>query len=236
MVKKKNNGRKTTTDNSGSNSFALFGDNITSIGNNNNVDLFSKNIKETKKADSTKQIGSSYTDEKPKSPELCTQEIRHKAKRGFRSLKVNQNNINSESASVNDKGQNCSKDDGGNKQTGTKSGKLKKDDNGSVTKTIRNKRKVQKNEGGDGVCENDNPDSKVVDYNEYPVGEFEVTDKIRHYSLQAAPRKIDDFLSEILIDGKRYTVSSGSIKNGQYIQGLDGHFLVSKYRVGKKHI
>ena len=234
MVRRKTNGRKTTTDNRAkSNSFALFGDNIVTTTSNNNIDLFSKAVKKNKETDSIKQIGSQHTDEKSESPELSNKEIRHQAKRGFRSLKINQCNISSESDSTDVKGQNDSKADGGSKPSGSKSGKVKANDSGSVTKTRRNKRKVQKDEGGTGVHENDNSNSKVVDYNKYPVGEFEITDRIQNYSIQAKPRVINDFLAEVIINGYRYKVSPWSIKDGQYVQGLDSNFLVSKYKVGK---
>ena len=110
-----NNGRQTTTDITKPNSFALFGDGITVSNNSNNVDLFSKAVKKNKETDSIKQIGSQHTDEKSESPELSNKEIRHQAKRGFRSLKINQDNISSESDSTDVKGQNDSKTDGGSK-------------------------------------------------------------------------------------------------------------------------
>jgi len=233
MARTKNNGRQTTTDITKSNSFALFGDGITVSNNSNNVDLFSKAVKKNKETDSIKQIGSQHTDEKSESPELSNKEIRHQAKRGFRSLKINQDNISSESDSTDVKGQNDSKTDGGSKPSGSKSGKVKANDSGSVIKTRRNKRKVQKDEGGTGVHENDNSNSKVVDYNKYPVCEFEITDRIQNYSIQAKPRVINDFLVEVIINGYRYKVSPWSIKDGQYVQGLDSNFLVSKYKVGR---
>lgn len=233
MARTKNNGRQTTTDITKSNSFALFGDGITVSNNSNNVDLFSKAVKKNKETYSIKQIGSQHTDEKSESPELSNKEIRHQAKRGFRSLKINKDNISSESDSTDVKGQNDSKTYGGSKPSGRKSGKVKANDSGSVIKTRRNKRKVQKDEGGTGVHENDNSNSKVVDYNKYPVGEFEITDRIQSYSIQAKPRVINDFLVEVIINGYRYKVSHWSIKDGQYVQGLDSNFLVSKYKVGR---
>lgn len=234
MVRRKTNGRKTTTDNrTKSNSFALFGDNIVTTTSNNTVDLFSKAVKKSKETDCTKQIGSQHTDEKSESPELSTKEVRHQAKRGFRSLKINKDNIGSESYSIDAKGQGGSKINGGDKPSGTESRKLKTKDNRSVSKVGRNKRKVQKNEGGTGVNENDNSNSETLDFSKYPIGEFDVTDKIQNYSIQDQPRIIDDFTYEAIIDGKRYKVSPWSIKGGQYIQGLDSNFLVSKYRIKK---
>ena len=52
--------------------------------------------------------------------------------------------------------------------------------------------------------------------------------------MQGKPRIIDDFTSEVIIDGKRYKVSSWSIHDGKYIPGLDSMFLVSKYNVNKR--
>ena len=236
MVRRKTNGRKTTTDNRAkSNSFALFGDNIVTTTSNNNIDLFSKAVKKSKETDRIKQIGSQHVDEKPESLELSIKEIGHQAKRGFRSLKINKDNIGSESDSIDVKGQGGSKINGGDKSSGTESRKLKTKDNRSVSKVGRNQRKVQKDEGRTGVHENDNSNSKVenVDFRKYPIGEFDVTDKIQNYSIQGQPRIIDDFTCEVIIDGKRYKVSPWSIKGGQYIQGLDSIFLVSKYNVGK---
>lgn len=234
MVRRKTNGRKTTTDNrTKSNSFALFGDNIVTTTSNNTIDLFSKAVKKSKETDCIKQIGSQHVDEKPESPELSIKEVRHQAKRGFRSLKINKDNIGSEGDSIDVKGQGGSKINGGDKSSGTESRKLKTKDNRSISKVGRNQRNVQKNEGGTGVQENDNSNSKVIDYNKYPVGEFEITDRIQNYSIQAKPRVINDFLVEVLINGYKYKVSPWSIKDGQYIQGLDSNFLVSKYTVGK---
>ena len=57
MVRRKTNGRKTTTDNRAkSNSFALFGDNIVTTTSNNNIDLFSKAVKKSKETDCNKPI------------------------------------------------------------------------------------------------------------------------------------------------------------------------------------
>ena len=234
MVRRANNGRKTTTDNRAkSNSFALFSDNIVTTTSNNTIDLFSKAVKKSKKTDCIKQIGSQHVDEKPESPELNIKEVRHQAKRGFRSLKINKEYIGSESNSVDVKGQGCSKINGGDKSSGTESRKIKTKDNRSVSKVGRNQRKVQNGEGGTGVHENDNSNSKVIDYNKYPVGVFEITDRIQNYFIQAKPRVINDFLVEVIINGYRYKVSPWSIKDGQYIQGLDSNFLVSKYKVGR---
>ena len=236
MVRKNNNGRNTTTDNrKESNSFALFGNNITSSTNNNNIDLFSKAVKKTKESCVVEQIGSQHVNEKSKSSEHSVKEVGYQAKRGFRSLKIYKDHIGSESDSIDTKGQGYSKIKGGDKSSGTESRKLKTKDNRSVSKVGRNKQKIQKIEGGAGVHENDNSNSKVenVDFRKYPIGEFDVTDKIQNYSIQGQPRIIDDFTCEVIIDGKRYKVSPWSIKGGQYIQGLDSIFLVSKYNVGK---
>ena len=234
MARRKTNGGNITTDNSTkSNSFALFGDNIVTTTSNNNIDLFSKAVKKSKETNCTKQIRSQHTDEKPESPEFSIKEVGHQAKRGFRSLKINKNNIGSESDSIDVKGQGGSKINGGDKSSGNESRKFKTKDNRSVSKVGRNQRKVQKDEGGTGVHENDNSNSKVVDYNKYPVGEFEITDRIQNYSIQAKPRVINDFLVEVIINGYRYKVSPWSIKDGQYVQGLDSNFLVSKYKVGR---
>lgn len=234
MARRKTNDGNITTDNrTKSNSFALFGDNIVTTTSSNTIDLFSKSVKKSKETDCIKQIGSQHVDEKPESPELSIKEIGHQAKRGFRSLKINKDNIGSESDSIDVKGQGGSKINGGDKSSGTESRKLKTKDNRSVSKVGRNQRKVQKDEGGTGVQENDNSISKVVDYNKYPVGEFEITNMIQNYSIQAKPRVINDFLVEVIINGYRYKVSPWSIKDGQYVQGLDSNFLVSKYKVGK---
>lgn len=234
MVRRTTNGRKTTTDNrTKSNSFALFGDNIVTTTSNNTIDLFSKAVKKSKETDCIKQIGSQHVDEKPESPELNIKEVRHQTKRGFRSLKINKEHIGSESDSIDVKGQGSSKINGGDKSSGAKSRKLKTKDNRSVSKAGRNQRKVQKSEGGAGVHENNNTNSKVIDYTKYPVGEFEITDRIQNYSIQAKPRAINNLLVEVIINGYRYKVSPWSIKDSQYIQGLDSNFLVSKYTAGK---
>ena len=234
MARRKTNDGNIITDNrTKSNSFALFGDNIVTTTSSNTIDLFSKSVKKSKETDCIKQIGSQHVDEKPESLELSIKEIGHQAKRGFRSLKINKDNIGSESDSIDVKGQGGSKINGGDKSSGTESRKLKTKDNRSVSKVGRNQRKVQKDEGGTGVQENDNSISKVVDYNKYPVGEFEITDMIQNYSIQAKPRVINDFLVEVIINGYRYKVSPWSIKDGQYVQGLDSNFLVSKYKIGR---
>jgi hypothetical protein len=234
MVRRTTNGRTTTTNNRAkSNSFALFGDNIVTATSNNTIDLFNKTVKKSKKTDCTKQIGSQHVDEKPESPEFSIKEVGHQAKRGFRSLKINKDNIGSESDSIDVKGQGCSKINGGDKSSGTESRKLKTKDNRSVSKVGRNKRKIQKNERGTGNRKNNNTNSETLDFKKYPIGKFDVTNKIQNYPIQGQPRIIDDFTYEVIIDGKRYKVSPWSIKGGQYIQGLDSIFLVSKYKVGK---
>ena len=234
MVRKTTNGRNITTGNrKKSNSFALFDDNSVTTTSNNTIDLFSKSVKKSKETGCIKQIGSQYTDEKSESSEFSVKKVGHQAKRGFRSLKINKDHIGSESDSIDTKGQGYSKIKGGDKSSGTESRKLKTKDNRSVSKVGRNKRKIQKVEGGAGVHENDNSNPEVIDYNKYPVGEFEITDGIQNYSIQGQPRVIDDFNYDVIIDGKRYKVSSWSIKGEQYIQGLDSNFLVSKYNVGK---
>ena len=234
MARTKNNGRQTTTDITKSNSFALFGDGITVSNNSNNVDLFSKAVKKNKETDSIKQIGSQHTDEKSKSPELSNKEIRHQAKRGFRSLKVNKDNIDAESHTSNTERQDRTKTDRGNKPSGSKPGSVTSNNNESVTKTGRGERKVQKDKGRTGVRKNDGSDTETLDLRNVPIGKFSVTDKINTYSIQGKPRIIDDFTSEVIIDGKRYKVSSWSIHDGKYIQGLDSMFLVSKYNVNKR--
>ena len=234
MTRIKNNGRKSTTDAAKSNSFALFGDDVVVHNNNSDVDLFSKAVKKSKEAGSSEQIGSQHSDEKPELSELNDKVVRYQAKRGFRSIKVNKDNIASESGSADVKGQSNTETDRGSKPFGNKPGKVKPVNNGSVNKAGRRNKEVQKSEGGTGVHENNNSDPKVVDYSKYPVGEFKSTDRIQNYTIKGAPRIIDDFLSEIIIDGYRYTVSSWAIKDGQYIQGLDSKFLISKYKVSKK--
>lgn len=233
MVRRTTNGRNTTDNRTKSNSFALFGDNIVTTTSNNTIDLFSKAVKKSKETDCIKQIGSQHVDEKPESPELSIKEVRHKAKRGFRSLKINKDNIGSEGDSIDVKGQSGSKINGGDKPSGTESRKFKTEDNRSVYKVGRNQQRVQENEGGTGIRKNNNSNSETLDFSKYPIGEFDVTDKIQNYSIQGQPRIIDDFTYEIIIDGKRYKVSQWSIKGGQYIQGLDSIFIVSKYNVRK---
>lgn len=229
MTRKKNDNLDSTK----SNSFALFGDDsLVSMGNHH-VNNHDKKVQETKTSGKTEQIGSQPVDEKPKSVEPGIAQGRYQAKRGFRSLKNNKDNIVTESSTNNVKGQSDQEADGGSNDSGTKQQRITKTDNGSDNKTRRNKRKVQKDEGGTGVHENDNSNSKVVDYNKYPVGEFKITDRIQNYSIQAKPRVINDFLVEVIINGYRYKVSPWSIKDGQYVQGLDSNFLVSKYKVGR---
>ena len=226
MARTKTNDRK-------SNSFALFGDNAYTVGSNN-IDLFDKVVKKSKDTNVTEQYGSQHTDEKPESSKHGDKENRPQAKRGFRSLKVNKDNIDAESNTSNTERQDRTKTDRGNKPSGSKPGNVSSNDNKSVTKTGRGERKVQKDKGRTGVHKNDGSDTETLDLRNVPIGKFSVTDKINTYSIQGKPRIIDDFTSEVIIDGKRYKVSSWSIRDGKYIQGLDSMFLVSKYNVNKR--
>jgi hypothetical protein len=232
MTRKKND----KLDSTKSNSFALFGDDsLVSMGNNsvNNTD---KKVQETKTSGKTEQIGSQSVDEKPKSVESGVVQGRYQAKRGFRALKNNKDDIVTESGSSDVKGQSNKETDGAGNGSGTKQQRINKADNRSDNKTRRNKRKVQKSEGGSGVHEGiDSSCETITDYTKYKLREFEVTNKVQNYSITGKPRKTkDDFLVEVIIDGFRYRVSPWSIKGNQYIQGLDSNFLVKKYKVGKR--
>ena len=232
MTRKKNDNLDSTK----SNSFALFGDDsLVSMGNHH-VNNHDKKVQETKTSGKTEQIGSQPVDEKPKSVEPGIEQGRYQAKRGFRSLKNNKDNIATESSTNNVKGQSDQEADGGSNDSGTKQQRITKTDNGSDNKTRRNKRKVQKSKGGDGVHEGINTSCETItDYTKYKLKEFDVTDKVQNYSITGKPRKTkDDFLVEVIIDGFRYRVSPWSIKGNQYIQGLDSNFLVKKYKVGKR--
>ena len=233
-MKSRSNGRNNTSSRTKSNSFALFDDNIAATKCSNNIDLSSKNNKKDKEADINKQTGSQHVDEKPESPELGNKEIRHQAKRGFRSLKIDKDNSGSESHSVDVEGQSCAKTNRRHKQTGIELQNITENDNRSISGTKRNKRQIQKNERRTGIHENNNTDTKNINYNSYPVGQFEITDKLQSYNILTTPKEIDSFVSEVIIEGKRYKVSSWSIRGDQYIQGLDSLFLVYKYKYKKK--
>lgn len=219
-----------------SNSFALFGDDsLVSMGNDhiNNTD---KKVQEVKTSGKAEQIGSQSANEKPESVERGASQSGYKAKRGFRSLKINKDDIVTEGCSSYVEGQSDQKVDGGNNGSGCKQQRRNKTDNGSDNKAGRNKQKVQKCKGGIGVHEGvDSSCETVIDYKSYKLREFDVTNKIKNYIITGKPRKTkDDFIVEVIIDGFRYKVSSWSIKGNQYIQGLDSNFLVRKYKVNKK--
>lgn len=218
-----------------SDSFALFGDSSESANNNNNVDLFDSDTKKAQKPCSTKQSRPRHSDEKPELSEHNIAKDRPKVKRGFRALKVNKVDTGTTRTPSDNKGQDNTKRNGKDKDSGSKSGKLNATDSRLVNQTRQRKQKVQASQGGSGVHEDDDAVGKTVAFDSCPVGVFDFSSTIQRYTLQARPRKIDEFDSEIIIDGKRYKVASCSIINGEYIQGLDSNFLVHKYRGGKKH-
>ena len=191
-----------------SDSFALFGDSIESANNNNNVDLFGSDTKKVQKICSTKQSRPRRSDEKPELSERNIAQDRPKVKRGFRALKVNKVDNGTTGTPSDNKGQGNTKCNGEDKESGSKSGKFKATDNGTVNKTRQRKRKVQANQGGIGVHEDDNTAGKTVAFDSCPVGVFDFSSTIQRYTLQSRPREIDTFNSEIIIDGKRYTVAS----------------------------
>ena len=220
-----------------SNSFALFDDDDVVAVANNSDDIVRKTKKESKKRDSAKHPGSQTTDEKPDTSKSAVKETIQHSHRGFRSIKVNQVVADAKGDSVDNKGTDSTISDKGTGNSEEKlqgSGRTVKRTNDKVK---RGKRKVQEAEGGDSVSKRKSSSGETLakQMSAYKLREFDVTDKVNNYSIDLGPKETDRWdLVEVVIDGFRYRVSPWSIRDKQYIQGLDSHFLVSKYKVGKR--
>lgn len=85
--------------------------------------------------------------------------------------------------------------------------------------------KRRKGKSGEGDGEVYALNEKILSYPlyEFPEGKCVSPPK----QIDIGPVKKDDFVSYIVIEGKRYEVSSWSVKHGVYIQGLDSKYIVS---------
>lgn len=75
---------------------------------------------------------------------------------------------------------------------------------------------------------------KRSDITKYKLTEFPPAEKVMGSTrIQLGPvESTNNLLVEIVIDDKRYRVSSWSVKDGTYIQGLDSHYIVRNFRKG----
>ena len=219
----------------GSDSFALFGDDVCVHLDNRNTVVLNKDEQEAEKTKFEKQTGAQSADEKPDKSEHGSEKTGRKIRRGFRALESNKNFIGSESDADAVKGSSRSKTDGQREHVGNEQQNFDKANTRRVRRTRRTKSSISNDEGGNGVQKHGTTATETVDISAYPLKEFETTSVIQNYAINGKPKKTDEFGTvEVLIDGVRRKVSEWAIKDGQYIQGLDSRFLVSKYKTGKK--
>lgn len=228
-MRTRNSDGRNTTVNEKSNSFALFGDNVISRSDNN-INLFSKNRYEGKENHRTEQTGSQNINEKSESFEFRSKENGCQTERKLRTFTNDKDYSDTENCTDYVKGQSGNETERNNRNAGNESRDSTTDDTGVIGKVKRRKRKIRESEGRTGICKDNDTNTETIDYSKCPVGEFDFTNKIKNFHIQYKPRIIDNFLSEIIIEGYRYTVSSTSIIGNQYVQGLDSNFLVKKYR------
>lgn len=77
---------------------------------------------------------------------------------------------------------------------------------------------------------------KNIDISKYELTEFPPSDKVMtSMRIQFGPIETSNpLLVEIVIDNKRYVVSSWSVKDETYTQGLDSNYIVRNFRKGTK--
>ena len=219
-----------------SNSFALFGDDslYSCIRDTNRKTCDA--VKKNKDDRISESAGSQSAYEEPKQSEHNVQKCGHKAKRGFRSLEINKIHTHTESCSDHVERQCCTKNDGENGIIGKEQLNATAKGKGTEHKSGRVKREVQKGKGGGGVYERCNSSTEtIIDTSKLKYKDFDDSNKIQNGFISGSPRQIKDTnLVEAIIDGYKRKVSSWSIRDGQYIQGLDSNFLVKHYKVGKR--
>lgn len=105
----------------------------------------------------------------------------------------------------------------------------------------KSKGKDKRIEQHDGTVEREIPEETSVqrklkrsDITKYKLTEFPPAEKVMGSTrIQLGPvESTNPLLVEIVIDDKRYMVSSWSVKDGTYIQGLDSHYIVRNFRKG----
>lgn len=234
--RKESNDSSNKRNNKQSDSFALFtDDDVVRVVSDNN-DTTHKAKEKVQKRTATKQSGSQAVDEKPNCVKPTTKEALFHANRGFRAIKKHQNNACAASDTDDKQGQiseRVVREVGDSKKKLQGSGRRSK---GSDGKTDGSKRKVQKSEGGTSVSKRKDSSGETLEkrMSSFKLKEFDVTDRIQNHNIVLGPRETDRWdVVEIVIGDYRYKVSPWSIRDGQYIQGLDSRFLVSKYRIRK---
>ena len=219
-----------------SNSFALFGDDDLVRVGSGSVDNELQAVEKDKEGKSAEQDRSQAANEKPDKPQRSDKEVGRHPARGFRSVKEHKIDHTSESPASADKGEDDTDIGGKAGKPGKKEQGVSGHRKGSVSKERGNKRKVQKTEGGSSVQQGEDSFGEVIDYSKYKLRDFEETDRTQIYSITGKPKKTKDpFIVEVIIEGFRYKVSPWSIKDNQYFQGLDSHFLVRKLKIGNQN-
>lgn len=214
-----------------SDSFALFSDDPFAPMVDNSNDSSDCQKIEVQDVSEEKRSGSHTVDEEPKRVEPIHEKGIIRPKRGFRAIQNIENDSCSKDTSLHkercgDKESSVGDRSSGNTEKGS-SGTVK----GQGKRIGRSKQKVQKVEGGDGTGKDNTTDREIVDHDKYPLSEFEESNRVVSKKITGVPRKTEDpFIVEVIIDGYRYKVSSGSIKGDTYVQGLDSRFILKKLK------
>lgn len=218
-----------------SNSFALFSDDpVVPVVCRDN-DSTNRKGKKVQEIQEDERTGTQATDEKPEHVESANKEAHRAAKRGFRAIQNAQGDSRPENTPVREERHGDKEPDKGDRKGGESEKRGDGPVKGQVKRTRRSKQKVQETEGGSGTGKEHNQDRETsIDYETYPLMEFDPSSKVITRGITGRPRQTEDpFVVEVIIDGLRYKVSKTSIRDGKYIQGLDSRFIVSKLSTKK---
>lgn len=213
-----------------SDSFALFSDEpfVSVVAGSDDNGIGQE--KEDKEIQAEERSGAQAADEEPEHAEHPCEKAHHTPKRGFRAIKNVEGDSRAKDSPVRERRHGDEEAVEGNREIGKPEEGSDRSTRGKVKGTRRAKQKVQEGEGGAGSGKDDRKDREVdVEYDKYPISEFEPSSKVITKKITGKPRETEDkFTVEIVIDGLRYKVSRNSVRDGNYIQGLDSMFIVSK--------
>ena len=233
MSKTKTKMRRKNDGSSDSDSFALFSDDIVVPVVSGDDNSSHRDVTKEQEVQETERSGSCAVDEKSEHIEPSHKETHHSPKRGFRAVTNAEVNCRPEDSAVCAGRHGNKESSSGNRENGNTEKGCLESAGGQDKRTGRPKSKVQKAKRRAGVREDDKAAGENieqdVDYDKYPLAEFERSSKVVSRKISGKPRNTDDpFVVEIVIDGLRYRVSKCSIKGDTYIQGLDSRFIISK--------
>lgn len=217
-------------ENTESDSFALFSDELfvpVAVGSDNS-DIGQE--KEDKEIQAEERFGAQAADEEPEHAEHTCEKAHHTPKRGFRAIKNVEGDGRAKDSPVREGRHGDEEAAEGDRDAGKPEEGSDRSTRGKVKGNRHAKQKVQEGEGGAGTGKDYSQDREVdVEYDKYPLSEFEPSSKVITKKITGKPRETEDkFTVEIVIDSLRYKVSRNSVRDGTYIQGLDSRFIVSK--------